>query len=231
MITTATVRPALFAMAAFALATPGHAQVFGSPDPGNRAGRWDVYGGLRWVLSEDVTFDGSSTIDTDDDLGFAFGFGYNFNDHLQLGGELTWASIDYEGTLKSADDPPEDDLRLSGEFDALGISANLVYHFLKGPFTPYVSASLGYVWIDTNIADGPPELGCWWDPWFGQVCALFQDTKNEDSVTYGVGAGLRWEFARGWFGRVGYDERFVDIGSARGTPGFGSVRLDIGSRF
>ena len=230
-MTTRTTGIALAGLAALMTAGNAGAQVFGSPDPGNRDGRWDVYGTLRAVLGEEVTFDGGSKIDSESDLGFGFGFGYNFTDHLLVGGELTWSNVDYEGTLRSADTPAEPDQRISGEYDAFGVAANVTYHFLKGPFTPYVSASLGYVWVDTNIADGPPELGCWWDPWFGQVCALFQDTKDESAVTYGIGAGLRWEFTRGWFARVGYDERFTDIGKANGTPGFGSVRFDLGSRF
>lgn len=230
-MSTRVIVPALAGVAALCMAGGAAAQVFGSPDPGNRAGRWDVYGNVRAILGEEVTFDGGTRVDSESDVGFGLGFGYNFDDHWLLGGEFGWANVDYTGTLRSADDPPGPDEAISGEYETLGVNANLTYHFLTGPLTPYVSASLGYAWVDTNIADGPPQLGCWWDPWFGQICTVFQDTKSDDGVTYGIGAGVRWEFARGWFGRVGYDERFVDIGKANGTPGFGSVRFDVGTRF
>lgn len=214
------------------LAGVAGAQTFGSPAAGDRAGRWDAYGGLRLLQSESVSFEGGSKLDTDSDVGIGFGGGYNFNDHLLVGGEFAWAQVDYGGDLASGDDPPVAARRIDGEFDSFGLNAYVTWHFLKGPLTPYVTGMVGYTWVDTNIATGPPVTGCWWDPWFGYICDTFVDTKTEDSASYGVGAGLRWEFTRGWFARLGYDERWFDLSSAAsGNPSFGTVRVDLGSRF
>lgn len=206
------------------------AQSFGAPRSGLRAERWEAYGSLRPIFSENVDFEGGSSIDVDDDLGFAFGMGYNFNEHLLIGGEFSWSSPDYEGTIQSAD-TPGDTATISGEFDAGSISTAATWHFMEGPFTPYANVTLGYTWIDTNIADGPPVTGCWWDPWFGYICDTFVDTKSEEAWSYGLGAGVRWDGRSGWFARIGYEERWLDLDEASGTPSFGGLHLDLGGRF
>jgi hypothetical protein len=40
-----------------------------------------------------------------------------------------------------------------------------------------------------NIHDGPADTGCWWDPWWGYMCASFYDTYSNTvtSVLHGVG--------------------------------------------
>ena len=212
------------------LVAPVQAQSFGVGGSNDRGGDWEAYGGLRAGLSESVDFEGGSNIDIDDDLGFTFGVGYNMNDHWQFGGEINWNSPDYDGNVVSADTPGTSQ-RLSGELELFSLAGSATYHLFEGPFTPYVSAMLGYTWIDTNIADGPPQLGCWWDPWWGQVCNYYVDTKDEEEFVYGLAAGVRRDF-NGWFARLGYEQRWLDISnSANGSPSFGSIRLDIGSRF
>ena len=201
-----------------------------SSSGGDRAQSWEAYGGLRLLFSESLDFNGGSAIETDDEVGLGFGFGYHLNERLLLGGDITFANVDYDGEVASVD-IPGDSVGISGELETFGLSANATWHFLDGPLTPFVSASLGYLWVDTNIAEGPPQLGCWWDPWYGQICDVFVDTKSEDAFTYGLGIGLRWDFAQGWFGRLSYDERWTDIGEANGTPNFGGLRLDVGATF
>ena len=115
--------------------------------------------------------------------------------------------------------------------DVASIGATLTFHLLEGPLTPFATASLGWTWIDTNIATGPPELGCWWDPWWGQICTPIVDTASDDSASYGIGLGVRWDFGPGAFARVAYEQRYLDIQNANGTPDFGSVRFDIGAKF
>lgn len=195
-----------------------------------RAGRWEGYGSLRSLFSESLDFEGGSTIDTDNDLGFALGFGYNFDDHLNVSGEFSWNSVDYDGRLASADSPGISSA-ISGQFDAASMAGTVTWHLLDGPLTPYGSATLGYTWIDTNIATGPPVTGCWWDPWFGYICDTFVDTKNEDAFSYGLGIGMRWDLDNGLFGRLAYDERWMDLSNADGTPSFGTVHLDFGGKF
>jgi opacity protein-like surface antigen len=220
----------LAAMAAAAFAGAAGAQSYSAAKPGNRAGHWEGYAGARYQFSETVDFDGGSTVDSDNDLGFAFGLGYNIDDHWLVGGEISWASVGYDGVLRSADSPGLTS-NLSGDYDTFSLAGNVTYHFMDGPLTPYVSASLGYTWVDSNIATGPPQTGCWWDPWWGYICDSFVDTKSSEAGTYGLGAGVRWEFSRGGFLRASYDQRWIGLDDASGTPSFGGLHLDIGSKF
>jgi len=206
------------------------AQAFGAPSSHDRAGRWEGFFGARLLLSDSADFAGGSSIDTEDDLGFAFGMGYNFNNHWSLSGEMSWADLSYDGDVVSGTDSTISE-RISGELDVGTIGATLTFHLLEGPLTPYASASLGWTWIDTNIATGSPEFGCWWDPWWGYICTPVVDTVSDDSTNYGLGLGLRWDFGPSAFARFGYEQRWLDIQNANGTPDFGSFRLDVGGKF
>ena len=48
------------------------------------------------------------------------------------------------------------------------------YKFLDGMFRPFVETGLGGTWVNTNIASGPPQVGYWWDPWWGYICGSHQ---------------------------------------------------------
>lgn len=224
------VRRATVLLALGGLALPAVAQVPGV-GPEGRAGRWEATAQLRFLLSEDLRFKGGSTLELDDELGFGFAFGYNLSEQLLLGGEFTVGSVDYRGTLVSANDPPEDPLTLSGEFDTASLSATATWHFMPGPVTPYASAGLGWTWVDTNIAEGPPEPGCWWDPWYGYICGYFQDTATEDFLTLSLGVGMRWDVNSALFFRGGYEQRWLDIDRVSGNSDVGVIRLEIGQRF
>jgi opacity protein-like surface antigen len=197
----------------------------------NRAQHWEAWAGARLIQSGTVDFPGGSNIKTEDDLGFDFGFGYNIDDHWLVSGEIGWNTVSYAGNLASSDVPPASPARISGDMDTGSIGASVTYNLLDGPITPYVSGTLAWTWIDTNIAVGPPDIGCWWDPWWGQICTPIVNTIGDDSASYGLGVGVRWDFAPGGFVRFGYDERWLDIQNANGTPDFGSFRLEVGGKY
>ncbi len=222
----------LLAMTAAALAMPAGAlaQAFRASSSNSRAEHWEGFAGARLFLSSSADFAGGSDIKTEDDLGFDFGFGYNVSDHILISGEMGWNTISYDGNLASADTPGVT-ARISGELETASIGGTVTWHLLAGPLTPYVSGTLAWTWVDTNIAQGPPDVGCWWDPWWGQICAPIYNTVSDDSASYGLGAGLRWDFSPGGFVRFGYDERWLDIKNANGTPDFGSFRLEVGGKF
>jgi len=51
-------------------------------------------------------------------------------------------------------------------------------------------AGIGWTWIDTNIPDGPPVGGCWWDPWWGYVCTTTYPTKTKSAFSYQATLGV-----------------------------------------
>ena len=76
---------------------------------------------------------------------------------------------------------------------------------LDRSLTPYVEGGIGWTYIDSNIIDGIPSTGCWWDPWWGPVCATFPTTYGKNVWSFALGAGLRAELTDTFFLRGGYE--------------------------
>jgi opacity protein-like surface antigen len=201
-----------------------------------REGRWEFSIGPTVLLADTLSFGNGAALETDDDLGFAFAFGYHVSPRLLLSAEMSWNNVGYEASLPSVDDPPGEPARGFGEFDLSTFSGTATLHLLPGRFTPFLSAGLGWTWVDTGITIGPPQLTCWWDPWYGHICRPFQATRTEESVSYSLGGGFRWEFGAGrgyydWFARLGFERRWADFNRTDGTLTFDSIRLEFGATF
>jgi opacity protein-like surface antigen len=89
--------------------------------------------------------------------------------------------------------------------DTFTMSGKGTFNFLEGPITPYVELGFGWTAVDSNIADGPPVTGCWWDPWWGYVCAPYWDTYTEDLTSWSAGLGVRWDINRMWGLKASYN--------------------------
>ncbi len=158
-----------------------------------------------------MDFQGGSTADIEDDFAVAFIFGYRFNPRLELQFSLDYQSVDYDATIQSADTPGlAVDVR--GEYESFTPRANVNYNFLDSEITPYVTGGIGWSFIDTNIPEGRVEIGCWWDPWYGEVCVPVQDTRSADAFTYQLGGGVRWDASSNWSMRLGYEKHWYDFG-------------------
>jgi opacity protein-like surface antigen len=201
------------------LATPAFAQNKDSRDAG-----WEFGLDLNYLLGSNIKFDGGSVVDVDDDIGIAVAFGYRVNPRFEVGFTLDWASVDYDANLQSATFPGTS-ASVRGEMEAFTLMAKGVFNFIDGPVTPFLSASGGWSWIDTNIPNGPTEIGCWWDPWYGQICAPYTDTASADTFVYGAGIGVRWDI--GYYGsmRFSYEMHWGDFDHADGSPEFEQFRL------
>lgn len=211
------------ALGLLALATTASAQ------SADREGRWEASAGLTFLSSSNVNFEGGTTADVDSDTGFKFGVAYHLTDHLKFGGTLSFSNIDYRASI--AGDEAGEFFDVRGELDTTTLMADATYHFLDGPFTPFVLAGIGWNWTDTNIADEPPEFGCWWDPWWGYVCTNFQDTRTIDGFAYQVGAGARYDFGNTFAVEAAYRVMWVDYDNATSTPDFDAFELNFGWKF
>ena len=117
------------------------------------------------------------------------------------------------------------------QLDQTATTINFTYNFIPKTITPYVSGGIGWNWVDTNIPTGPPEGFCWWDPWYGQVCSVYQDTAYKSGFAYGIGAGVRFDPKESFFLRLGLNNMWQDFGSYSNTPDFLSYRFDLGWKF
>ncbi len=191
----------------------------------DRTGRWEATAQIIGSSSESSGGEMGSGLDVDSDVGFAFGFAYNFNEHLAMGMDFSFLNPDYEATIETDDG---DIVTIDHEMDVFNGNLNATWNFMEGPFTPYVQAGLGWTYIDSNVADGLPSTGCWWDPWWGYVCANFYDTYDDTSFSYGAGAGLRYEFGNGMFVKGSYNVMELDGSGDGADPSFDLWRLELG---
>jgi opacity protein-like surface antigen len=197
---------------------------------GSRDTGWDFGGELIYQNSLDVDFEGGSKASLDSDIGLALTFGYRFNDRLELTFGLDWNNVDYDATIQSGDFPNVT-ASVKGSMETFTPRIGVNFNFMEGPITPYVSAFIGYAFIDTNIPDGPAQGGCWWDPWFGQVCTAWQPTHSVDDFTYGAGLGVRWDATDTLSVRFGYEKHWIDVSSANSAPDPDQFKLGLSVRY
>ena len=194
-----------------------------------QAGQWEATIGLTSAMTTDMDFEGGTTAEIDGGIGFTLGAGYHFNDHLRFGSTFGYDSKDYTADVVGED--ADDVYAIEGSLDTMSLMFDVQYTFLTGPVTPYVAAGVGWAWVDTNIATEPPEIGCWWHPWWGYVCTSWQDTRTVDSLAYEVGLGVRYNFSRAFAADGAYRMRWVDFESATSTPSFDTLQLNLVWKF
>ena len=98
------------------------------------------------------------------------------------------------------------------------------------PETAFVTAGLGWTYIDTNIPSGLPESSCWYYPWWGQYCGTYVPTHDTTKVSYNAGAGLRLDACTAVF-RFLVNSQWVDFGGSYGSASTLQYRLDLGTKF
>jgi opacity protein-like surface antigen len=195
-----------------------------------RAPGWDFGADVIYQLSGDAKFDGGSRLDFDDDLGLAISFGYRFNSRFELQFGLDWNSVNYHGVLQSASLPGVS-ATVNGDMESFTPHLNAVLNFMDKALTPYVGAGIGWSFIDTNIPTGQVTVGCWWDPWWGQICTPYQNTLSTDQLTYQVGLGVRWDFRPESTLRFSYEKTWFDLNHASSTPSWDQIKLGFVYRY
>ena len=195
----------------------------------DRAGRWETRFGIVFQGASEADFKGGSTAEFESDTSFVAGAGYHYTDHLEFGLSLGFGTTDYRSDV--AGDEPGEVYRIKGEIESTTLILDATWNILAGPFTPFIVGGLGWNWVDTNIATEPPEVGCWWDPWWGYVCTSWQDTKSLDGFTLQLGAGLRYDFSETIALHGSYRVSWIDFKEAKGTPDFDGFQLSFGWKF
>jgi opacity protein-like surface antigen len=191
---------------------------------------WEAGFDIIYQDSADMSFEGGSTAALEGDWGFSFAVGYRFNENLELGFGFDWQQVDYDATLRSAQLSALS-IDVSGDLEAITPRAWLNYNFMPGAVTPFVTGGIGWSFIDTNIPNSRVQVGCWWDPWWGQICTPYQSTKSIDDFIYNVGAGVRWDIAPGYTLRAAYEKHWFDYGNATSTPDFDQWKLGMTFQF
>lgn len=210
-------------------ALPVDADAFELPDS-HRSGRWEIMLGPQYTFERNLNLEGGTTANIDDTVGFGFQFGYNFNEHLNLGGYFSWMNPDYRTAVQPGPGNASAAGSQTGSLDTRMFGLVGTFHFLKSPLTPYLDSNVGGANVITDVPEGPPISGCYWDPWFGYVCGIAQPTKDGVFLSYGVGGGLRWDVTDALLLRASARQQWIDFSSS-GPIGFTTFKFDIGWMF
>lgn len=200
-----------------------------SAGPADREGSWESRLGVIFQNSANWDFNGGTTAEVKSDSSLLLGLAYHYTDNLEFGGNLNYGQTDY--TANVVGDEVGEIFAVHGEYESTSLMFDATWNVMDGAFTPYLSATAGWSWIDTNIAEGPPQTGCWWDPWWGYVCANFQDTKSTDGLAYGFDVGARYDISDTFDVKASYGMRWLDLSQANGTPDIDGFALSVGWKF
>jgi opacity protein-like surface antigen len=161
----------------------------------DRAGRWEF--GVNLLNTSSESFEGpeSTSLDISSDLGIGLSAAYNFTNRLAVQFDLDYLSPKYEADLLIEDTNEIETIR--ARMDVTNLHVKGTFHFREGPLTPYIQAGMGWTAVDSNVADGPPTTGCWWDWWWGgYVCRDFWSTYRDTRSSYTAAFGVRWDYSR-----------------------------------
>jgi opacity protein-like surface antigen len=184
---------------------------------------WQTRLGVNYKPTTNTDFDGGSTVEFNSSTGFLVGIGYDLSKRFEVGANFTYDERSYDARL--AGDDPGEEFPINGSLKSMGVMFDATYYFMTGRFTPFLSTGIGWNFVDTNIPTEPPEVGCWWNPWYGYICEGFQDTKNVDGFAYQLGAGLRYRVNPSISLNGSYQMSWLDFPKAQGTPTFDQFQL------
>jgi opacity protein-like surface antigen len=191
-----------------------------------RANNWEATLQLIGTSSEKFDGEGGSSLDVSSEIGFGAGVSYNLNPNIALGFDMLWTRPDYKSVFVTEEGP----VSVKHTMSVFNGQFNGTWNILDGPITPYLQAGLGWTYVDSNVSDGPPVTGCYWDPWWGYVCRNYYSTYSETNFSYGYGAGLRWEVGNGMFLKGSYNR--LEINGDNGVdPSFDVAKLELGWMF
>ena len=201
----------------------------------SRAQTWDFSIGAIYQGADVSDGSDGSSLSVDDTWGLGFNVGYNFNSHLNISADFDILRPDYTATVFSQPNPPDGsapvESTVSHRLSQFNGRLKGTFYLTEGPLVPYVEVGAGWTYVDSNVADSPPQGSCWWHPWWGYICDTWVSTFSSTETTYGGGLGLRYEMAGNSFLKLSYNYWKLNTGGARADPTLESARLEYGWRF
>ncbi len=195
----------------------------------SRDEKWEFFLAPQFINSKLLQFDNGAEADISSRSSLGFGLGYNLNKHVELSFAFASSTANYTGT-RILDDGSDTAKKFTANMYTSSINFGVTYNFFSSAFTPYVSANIGSVYIDSGIPTGNISSVCWWDPWWGYYCGPVAETYTSTELTYGLGLGLRYDFNRKFYLKGGVNQSYLDINSSN-TADFIAYRLTFGLMF
>ena len=196
-------------------------------DSGARDGSFETSLLLNYQNSTSEDFENGSALEIDSQTGWGLTIGWNWTAKWNLAYKFTMVKPGYSATIVPED--PEPPQTINYEMSKTTHQFNVTYNFRNKAFTPFVQAGAGVTTLDSNIMNRPPDIGCWWDPWWGYICFADWNTFKTTEFSYNLGLGLRWDINNLLFTRASYNREFVSVKS--GSLNFDTATLEIGLVF
>ena len=193
----------------------------------NREQHWEVYFSPNYVASKALTFDNDVKVALNDRSGWSLGFGFNFTDNVSAEIIFGTGTGNYAVATTTDDGKPYE---YSNTMTSSSMVIGMTYNVIDGPFTPYISGNFGASFVDTGIKDGGGYESCYYDPFYGYVCGVYETTKTSTDFIYGASIGLRYDFDNKLFVKGGMGASIVNFDSKE-TPVFTTYQLTVGSIF
>lgn len=193
-----------------------------------RDGRFETSITLNSQSSTSKEFEGGSRLEIDSQSGWGIAIGWNWTAKWNFAYKLSVTKPDYAATIVP-EDPEQLPQTLDFTASKYSHQLNATYNLFNRALTPFVQAGAGFTTLDSNIPDQPPSTGCWWDPWWGFICATDWSTFKTTKFSYNLGLGLRWDINNALFSRASYNKEFISV--KNGSLTFDSLTLEIGLAF
>jgi len=191
----------------------------------NRAETFEITFSPQYIYSKSLDGTNGTNLDINDTWGWGIGLGYNFSEKLNLAWTFEWAAPNFNTTI--VDESTGNTINRSGTLSTSSSFITGTYNFMDKTVTPFVSASLGWVYADSHIPNSDTSTGCWWT-WYGYYCGTYQSTYATSSFSYGVGLGGRWDLNESVFIKAAYNVSWIDDLGNAGTQDFDAILLTIG---
>jgi len=195
---------------------------------GSRDTRFETSVILAMQTGIDETSEGGSALDIDSTAGWGINIGWNWTAKWNFSYRFLMTKPSYLATL-ILEDPDALPVVLDNKLSKTSHQLNATYNFRDKPFTPFVSAGIGWTKLDSNIPTGGADVGCWWDPWWGYICFADWKTFETSEFSYNLGLGLRWDINNAIFTRAAYSREFLKLDN--GTLNFDMAILELGLMF
>ena len=190
-----------------------------------RASQWEFSILANQSNSQSEEFEGGAALDIDSNVGWGFTIGYNWNARLNFQYKFTTNKPGYNATIITEEG---ESLSIDHKLTKNSNSINASWNILARKITPFIQGGVGWTKIDSNILSVPPTTGCWWDPWWGYVCATTWDTYSTTRFSYTLGLGVRWDISRHWYTKAMFSREWIQTDN---KLEFDNMSLDVGWRF
>lgn len=197
----------------------------------------DNSGTFEWSISgiyqdsKSMSSENGSSLEAKSAVGLGLNINYYLSNRFLVGFDMEFLSPGYKAILIDDTVVPADSIQIKHNMSQFNGRFKATYEFLDGNFKPFVEGGLGWSYFDSNVADSPPIVGCWWHPYWGYICDGYYRTITETVFTYGVGAGIKYQLSGDSFLKLSFNSWKLDgIGKA-GDENLDATKLEYGWRF